>query len=172
MFQFIAVEHRHALARIEDQRDAQRHAVGSVLQHAVTAIGSNDRQFDRTGIGHFIFVRVGHRAWMEGGDLVVVGVGGNETLCSVDRFDGAHGFARNTLPIQSLEIVAAIVADRGHDLRITAQQLQIVGDITGATAKVAAHGWHQERDADLVQLIRQQRIRETSRELHDDVESQ
>ena len=51
-----------------------------VLDHAVAPVGRDDAEADIARVRHVVDVRVLHRAGMEGGDLVVVEVGGDEGL--------------------------------------------------------------------------------------------
>lgn len=50
-------------------------------------IGCDDGEFDCIGVSDFVFVWLGYGIWVESGDLVVVGVGGDEVLCGEGGFD-------------------------------------------------------------------------------------
>ena len=76
---------------------------------------------------------------------------------------------------QCLEVVAVgpeILADRRHRDRVAAQQLQVVGDVAGAAAELAAHARHQERHVQDVHLVRQDVVLELVLEHHDGVVGQ
>jgi hypothetical protein len=57
--------------------------------------------------------------------------------------------------LQPLQVVRAVVAQRGHGQRRAAQRLQAVGDVAGAAAKIAPQRGHQERHVQDVQLVGQ-----------------
>ena len=78
--QLVAVEHRQALAGVEDERDARFVEFARVLQHAVAAVRRDDAELHVLRIGDVVQVRMHHRARMERRDLVVVEVGGDEGL--------------------------------------------------------------------------------------------
>ncbi len=44
--QFLPVEHRQALARVEDERNARGLELLRMLEHRVAAVGRNDAQLD------------------------------------------------------------------------------------------------------------------------------
>jgi len=54
-----------------------------VAQHAVAAVRRDDAEFDVGYLAHVVLVRVVHRAGVEGGNLVVGEVGGDEGLRGV-----------------------------------------------------------------------------------------
>ncbi len=82
----------------------------------------------------------------------------------------AHVLARDAVPVQPLRIGGEVVPDGGHDVARVAQQLQVVGDVAGAAAELAAHLQHQERHVQHVQLVGQDVVPEVVLEHHDGVE--
>eukprot|EP00825_Cyclidium_porcatum_P029940 TRINITY_DN3184_c0_g1_i14.p1 TRINITY_DN3184_c0_g1~~TRINITY_DN3184_c0_g1_i14.p1 ORF type:complete len:414 (-),score=39.68 TRINITY_DN3184_c0_g1_i14:727-1968(-) len=169
--QFVAVEHRQALARIENEGHVGIRKVTGVLHHALAAIRRDDAEF---GIGTFNLVqmRKSHRPWMEGGDLIVVEVGRDESLCREAATDLADMATRQAELVEAIEIGCCIVAHGGHDRRLATEQHQVVGNIAGAAAKFAAHFRHQESHIKDVDLLRQDVVLEAVRKDHDVVKGQ
>lgn len=165
--QVLAVEHGQALTRIEDEGNARGMEVACVLEHGVAAVRRDDAETDVARVGDAIAVGLQHGARMEGGDLVVVEIGGNEGLGGEGAGQCAHVAALEAERLQTLHVGAAVVADGGHDHRLATEQLEVVGDIAGAAAEFAAHLGHVEADVEDVQLIRQQVVLEAVLEDHD-----
>jgi len=100
------------------------------------------------------------------GNLVVVQVGvdeerGGELILDLHDARGVHPLA-----LQPLAIVAKIRAGRGHDAWPFAQQGQVVGDVAGAASPLLAHGIHQETEADGLDLLWQNVVREVAWKRH------
>ena len=77
-----AAHPRALLARVEDERDAQRAALLGVLQHGRRIVRRDDRDVARRPIvAERQLARVRHRAGVERRDLVVVDVGAAEERC-------------------------------------------------------------------------------------------
>ena len=74
--------------------------------------------------------------------------------------------------VEVLAVGAEVLADGGHRDRIAAEQLEVVGDVAGAAAELAAHARHQERHVQDVHLVRQDVVLELVREHHDGVVGQ
>ena len=108
-------------------------------------------------------------ARVEGGDLVVVVVGGDEGLRGEQLVDHLHLFHVDALFREPFAVRTEILAHRGHRDRVAAQQLEVVGDVAGAAAEFAAHARHQERHVQDVHLVRQDVVLELVREHHDGV---
>ena len=104
---------------------------------------------------------------MEGGDLVVVQIRGDESLRGIGVFNLPDVRAGQSQRIQSAEVGRCILTNRGHDQRIVAKELEVVGDVAGAAAELAAHFRHQEGDVEDVDLFRQDVILEPVMEYHD-----
>ena len=75
-------------------------------------------------------------------------------------------------PVEALEIVRAVVAERGEDHRFTPQELVRVGDVARASAELAAQRRHEERHVEDVQLVGQDLVGEPAREDGDRVEGE
>ena len=68
-----------------------------------------------------------------------------------------------------LAIRAEVLADRGERDRVVAEELEVVGDVAGAAAELAAHARYQERNVQDVDLVRQDVFLELVLEHHDGV---
>jgi DNA-binding protein YbaB len=167
--EFLAVEQRHRLARIEDEGNALLGEFARVLQHAFAAVRRDDAEGDAFDVLHVVFVRIEHRARMEGGDLVVVHVRGDEALRREQVVVDEHVVEADAAALQMLAIRAEILADRAERDRIVAEQLQVVGDVARAAAELAAHARHEERHVEDVHLVREDVVPELVREDHDRV---
>jgi len=51
----------------------------------------------------------------------------------------ADGFGHHVLGAQPVDVRAAVIAERGHHDRRSSQRLQVVGDVAGGAAPLAAH---------------------------------
>ncbi len=71
-----------------------------------------------------------------------------------------------------LAVRREILADGRHRQRIGAEQLEVVGDVAGAAAELAAHARHQERHVQDVHLVGQDVVLELVLEHHDGVVGQ
>ena len=71
--------------------------------------------------------------------------------------------------LHPLAVRAEVLAARSPSDRLAAQQLEVVGDVAGAAAELAAHARHQERHVQDVHLVRQDVVLELVREHHDGV---
>jgi hypothetical protein len=166
------IEHRQTLTRIENERNAGRSEIAGVLHHAFAAVRRNDAELCRLGMFHLVQMRKAHCARMESRDLVVVEIGGDESLRRKSARHMAHVRTRQAELVKTIEVRGRIVAHRRHDQRFTAEQHQVVGDIAGATAVFAAHFRDQKGDVQDVNLLGQDMVLEAVREDHDVVESQ
>ncbi len=104
-------------------------------------------------VRHPVQMRMLHCSWVEGGDLIVIQVGGDEGLRGegfVHHLDVIDGDALIDHP---LAVRRKIVAGGGHGDPPVAQKLQVVRDIRRAAAELAAHVGHQERDVQDVNLV-------------------
>ena len=91
--------------------------------------------------------------------------------CAVNWPGIALEHARCSMPerLQRSQIRLDVLADGRHDQRILAQQLQVVGDVAGGAAVLAAHVRREEADVEDVQLVGEQVVLEAVREHHDGV---
>ncbi|MNC89462.1 hypothetical protein D3C83_54010 [compost metagenome] len=71
--------------------------------------------------------------------------------------------------LHALVVRQVIVPHGRHDQRIAAEQLEIVSNVAGAAAELAAQVRHQEGDVQDVQLVGQDVVLETVAEHHDGV---
>jgi hypothetical protein len=165
-----AVEHRQPLAGIEDERDAGLRELPGVLDHAVASVRRNDPELRTCRVVDVVEVRVVHRAGMEGGDLVVVQVGGDEGLRGEAVGDLAHMRARQPERIEAGQVGRGVVADGRHDGRFGTQHFQRVRDVAGAPAELAPHVWHEESHVQDLDLLGQDMVLEPVMEHHDGVE--
>lgn len=143
--------------------------LGRVLQHALAPVRADDAEGDARHVLHVVLVAAHHRAGVEGGDLVVVVVGGDERLRSEQLVDHLHLVQADALLDEMLAVGAEVLPHRGHRHRVAAQQLEVVGDVVGAAAELAAHPRDQERHVQDVHLVRQDVVLELVREHHDGV---
>ena len=74
--------------------------------------------------------------------------------------------------IQVSLVGAEIITDGCHRVGVSAQQLQVVGNIAGHAAKFAAHFRNQEGHVQHVHLVRKDVFLELFREHHDGVVGQ
>ncbi|MCY1234028.1 hypothetical protein D9M72_465960 [compost metagenome] len=144
-----------------------------MVQHALAAVGRDDAQARRAGAAQCILdvvqLRLAHCARVEGGDLVVVQVGGDHRLRGEGLRQDADVAGGDLQLAQVVQVGFGIGADGGHHHGIAAKHLQRVGDVAGAAAELAAHAGHQERDVQHVDLVRQDVFTEASVERHDGV---
>jgi len=143
-----------------------------VLQHGLAAVRRDDAEFDVVQIGHVVVVRAGHRPGMEGGELVVVEVGGDEALRRELVLEHAHALQADTATQQVLAIGPEILPDGGQRQRIAAQELQVVGDVARTAAELAPHLRHQKGHVEDVDLVRKDVVLELVGEHHDGVVGQ
>ena len=153
--------------RIEQEGDAGIKAFARMLEHAFAAVGRDDRQAHVLGVQHAVGVRMVHRARMECRDLVVVQVGGDEGLGGKAAGDGLDVGGGKAVAVQPLGVVGEVLADRCHDQRIAAEQLQVVGNVAGGAAEFAAHFRYQESDVENVDFFGQDMVLEPVLEQHD-----
>jgi len=144
--QLFAGKHRQPLTRIEDKGDAALRELGRVLHHALLAVRRNDADGDVGRLLHPVLMGKTHGAGMEGGDLVVVHVGGDKGLGRVGSVDLPDMAAIYAAAVHPGGIGVEILADRAHGQGIAAQQMEVVSDVAGTAAEFAAHLGHQETD--------------------------
>ena len=86
--------------------------------------------------------------------------------------DVAHAVDRDAERREPLAVRRAVVADRRHHDRLAAERLQVVRDVAGAAAPLAAHLADLERHRQHVRLVGQDVPREVIGEHHDGVEGE
>ena len=162
--QVVAVEHRQALARIEDEGDAGSGQLRARAQHRVAAVGRDDGEADVGARGHRRLVRLLHRAGMERGDLVVVAVRDDDGLRRVVVGGDADVSVRRA-PSQPREVVVRRRCRARRAPRARRPAGQRVGDVAGAAAELAPQRRHEERHVQDVQLLGQDLVREAARKV-------
>ncbi len=80
-------------------------------------------------------MRIGHRARVKRGDLIVIDVGRDKRLRGKAAVDLAHEAPTDLQLIETIEIGLRVVADGGHRPRLPVEQLDVVGNIAGAPAE-------------------------------------
>ncbi len=95
-----------------------------------------------------------HRAGMKCRDLVVVEIRRDEGLCGEGPVDDPDVLDADAARREPVSIGREIVTGGGHRQCDIAEQVQVVGDVRRATAELAAHFRHQERDVQDVDLVR------------------
>ena len=167
--EIVAGEQRHGLARIEDERDAGGLELFGVLQHAFTAVRSDNTNRYTVIRRHLDAVRMIHGARMERGDLVGIEVRGDESLRAMLVRDRDQVLLGHALLLHPLASTAEIQTDAAHRITDVAEQLQVVRDVARAAAELPAHLGHQKRHVEHVQLVGKDVRFETVREHHDGV---
>ena len=143
-----------------------------VLQHRLAAVRRDDAECRFGDVAHVVLERAHHRARMERGDLVVVEIGRDERLRGVEIGELLDAVEADAAAREVLAVRREILADGRHRQRIGAEQLEVVGDIAGAAAELAAHARHEERHVQDVHLVRQDVVLELVLEHHDGVVGQ
>ncbi len=172
LHQLVAIEHRQALTRIEQERNATLCKLARMPKHAVAAVGRNHAQLEVAGVEHAVVMREVHRARVECGDLVVVQVGGDKRLCGVAPRHVAHMVGAQAESLQALAVRAEVVTDGGHDASVSAQAMEVVGDVAGGATVLPTHLRYQKRHVEHVQLVGKDVFTEAVRENHDGVEGE
>ena len=164
-----AVEQRHRLAWIEHEWNTRFAELPRVLDHALVTVGADDADADPGHIAHMVVMAAHHRARVEGGDLVVVQIGGDEGLRREQFRDFPDVVQRDVELFEIRAIGAEVLPDGRHRNRMAAQQFQVVGDVARAAAELTAHARHQEGHVQDVHLVRQDVVLELVLEHHDGV---
>ncbi len=150
-----AVEQRHALARVEDVRDARLRELRGMRAHAFLAVGCDDAKADVGHVGHTALMRIVHGARVKRRDLVVVEVGDDERLPRVRAGHVSHAVDRDAERREPLLVLDAVVADGRHHDGLAADLLQVVGDVARASAPLPAHLADLERHGEHMRLVGQ-----------------
>src|SRR3569832_2514703 len=115
-----------------------------MLQHAVPAIGGDNGQFYLAGVSHFIVVRKCHRAGMEGGDLVSIAIGREKGLRRIGVLNCLYAAAGDIEIVQTFKVRRSVLAYGRHDQRIAVEELEVVSDVAGAPAELAADSRNED----------------------------
>src|ERR671936_1891453 len=140
-----------------------------MLQHAFLSVGRDDGKARTKLARDVIFVSEIHRSWVERGDLVVVEIGGDESLRGELPRDLLEERRADVEAPQALEIRTAVLADGSHQQRRLAEKLQVVRNVSRRPAELATHLRRQKAHVEDVQLVGQQMVSEAIREYHDRV---
>ena len=140
-----------------------------MLEHAVLAVRRDDRQLCAEARIDAVLVRKVHCARMEGDDLVVVEVRGDECLRGELARDLPEVRGGDALRVQPGKIRLDVLADRRHHHGLPAEELQVVSDVGRASAVFAAHFRREEADVEDMQLVGEDVVLELVREHHDGV---
>ena len=110
---------------------------------------------------------MGHRAGVEGDDLVIGLVGVDEARCGELIGDLHH--ARRVHPglVHPRAVLAEVLAGRRHHQGPSAQKRQVVGDVARHPAAHALHRVHQEAHREHVDFVGQDVVLEVARKVHD-----
>ena len=142
-----------------------------MLHHAFTTVRRDDTKLG-PGLFHLVQVRETHCPRMEGGDLVVVQISGDEGLRGKTARHLTHVGAAQAQFVEALQIGCGIVAHRCHDGCVTTEQHQVVSNIAGTATILATHFRHQESHVQDMDLLRQDVVLEAVGKDHDVVEGQ
>ena len=121
---------------------------------------------------NLVQIAVLHRAGMKRSDLIVIDVGGDESLGSEFTLHVAHVATGNAQFFQVLPVRSEVIADGGHRVWIITKQVQVAGNIACDSTKFTPHLGDQERDVQNVHLIGQYMIFELVGKHHDGVKGQ
>lgn len=168
--ELVAVKHGQALPGVENEWNARLGQLRCMSQHRVPSVRCHDGDADVVPPWNVGQVGLLHGARVEGGDLVVVGVGDDHRLRGVGVGHLQHLPGVDAQAVEPVEVSLAVVAHRGHHHRLAAERGQRVGDVAGAASELAAQRRHQERDIQDVDLIREYLLGESALEVRDGVE--
>jgi len=121
---------------------------------------------------HAVRVAVLHRPGVERSDLVVIEVGGNEGLRGELALDHLHVLGRDPGAGEPLAVGPKVGSDGRHRQARVPEQREVVGNVAGTTAVLAAHLRNEERDVQDMDLVGQDVIGEAICEHHDGVEGE
>ena len=172
MRQVLAVKHGQTLTWIEHKRNAGGLELLGMLQHGVAPVRRDDADADIGARRNFCRVRLAHRPRMEGGDLVVVAVRHDHGLGGVGVAHLPDKLGADAQGVQTRHILGAIGTHSRHGQGRSAQLLQAVGNVAGATAKLPAQGRHEKRHIEDVQLVGQDLLGKAPLKRHDGVKGQ
>src|SRR5205807_283760 len=152
-----------AVAELRRLADVRRHRVGRVGgDHHRVDVGIEPAQVDRP--------RTPHRTGKEGGDLVVVEVGGDEAGGGGDVVAAERRGGVDPAALELGAVAGEVVADRGAEQRALAEQSQGVGDVRGGPAAAPLEAVDEEGDVEDVGLVGEDVLSEAPWEDHDGVE--
>ena len=153
-------------------RNAGGLELGRMIEHGLLAVRRNDAKSDRVVPGYLVAMVLVHCAGVEGGDLVVVQIGGDIGLGGELILHAQHEALADSELVEPVGVAVEVGTDGGHRQRVGTEPLQAISDVAGAAAEVAAHLRHQEGYVEHMGLVRQDVILEPVRKDHDGVVSQ
>ena len=137
------------------------------------AVCGHDGEGDfRIQLGDPRLVGPGHRALVEGPDLVVVEVRGDEGLGSPHVGEHPDRVAPDAVAIEPVGVRTEVVPDGREDQRIRTEPAQQEGDVSGDAAEVGVQAFDVEGDVQDVQLVGKDVVLEAVRKHHDVIEGQ
>ena len=168
--ELIARKLRNGLSGIEDKGNARPVQLLGMLLHGLLAIRRNDGHRGARVERHGVEVGLGHGARVKGRELVLAPVRHDHALCGVAVRQHGNMVCGDAELAQPFEVVAAILADRGHRNRLSAELLDGIGHVGSTSPEVAAHARRQEGDIELVDLIGEDMVGKVAVEFHEHVE--
>ena len=171
--QLLALEQRKAVAGIDVGGNAAPLELAGVVEHRLLAVGGDDAQAEvHRELRELRLVRPGHRALVEGPDLVVVEIRRHEALRRAHVVEHPDGVAADPVPVEPLGVGSEVAADAGEDQRILAELAQVIGDVARHATKVRLEALDVEGHVQDVDLVRQDVVLEAVGKDHDVIERQ
>ena len=167
----LAVHARQLLRRISRERVTAEPALLCVAQHRLGIVrtdqhdvGLADAVDDRTQLD---IAGLGHRARIEGRDLVLLGIRRADEARGVPRLGHSDAARVDVVPLQPGLVVGEVGTDRSDQHRAQAQTAHAERDVGGDTTPTDLEFVDQEGQRDLVQLVGDERVGEPTREGHE-----
>jgi hypothetical protein len=146
-------------------------ALLGVAQHRLRVVRADE---DDVGLAHPVDDRtqldlagLGHRARVERGDLVLLGVGGAHEARGVPRLGHVDAGGVDVVALQPGLVVGEVGSDRPDEHRAQAQAPHAEGDVGGDPSPPDLEVLDEEGQGDLVELVRHERVGEPPRERHE-----
>ena len=166
--QIFAREPDGLLAGVVNVFEANLLRFAHIFFHGAGVVGGDDGQFGMGSVfGKAQFGGVGHRPRVKTGDLVLSLVGVDEEGGAKIAGDFEGGGGVYAVGFQPCAVGAEVVPGRGHHQGTAAQQPQVIGDVGGSSAPLLVHGFDQEAQADVVQLVGQDMVGKFAGEGHE-----
>src|SRR5690606_40101495 len=139
----------------------------AVPDHRLRVVGSHDDQVDAAeALGErrqFDVARLGHRSRVEGGDLVVVPVGGAHEPGGVPHLGDVHPGRVDTVAFQPGGVVGEVRADRADQDRVQSETAQAEADVGGDPSPAYFQFVDEEGQGDLGELVGDELDRKSTR---------
>ena len=173
MFELGTIEQWQRLARVKNKGHAGFRKLIRMLQHRLTAIRCDDSKrypnVRSKHISHMQLIGTHHRPRVEGGDLVIVQIGGDKSLCSVAIVQLQHMCERDSERLEAGAIRREVGTHRSKWQWRATKHVQIIRNITRHATKVFAHFWHEKRHIQHMHFVRQNVILEVVLKHHQGV---